>query len=75
MTKFGVIDDKGNWREIADIDQSVMLKCPHFIMDPVHYRDDGTCRCNDPDHKIMATWEYVWDDAQRLWMAAEDDDD
>jgi len=26
-------------------------KCPHFIFDPDHYKQDGTCLCFDKDHQ------------------------
>jgi hypothetical protein len=42
-------------------------RCPWFIFDPDHYRDNGTCRCDDPDHEVMSDWGYEWD-GQR-WTA------
>jgi hypothetical protein len=41
--------------------QSMMRACPHFIMVPCHYRQNGTCRCNDFAHSEMAEWGYHWD--------------
>jgi hypothetical protein len=35
-------------------------KCPHRIMVPQHYHDDGSCRCDDPKHHEMYGWGYVW---------------
>ena len=33
--------------------------CPFFIMMPEHFRDDGTCRCDDPAHRAtMKEWGY-----------------
>jgi hypothetical protein len=37
-------------------------ECPHLIWVPEHYREDGTCRCDDPDHAVMASWGYEWKD-------------
>jgi hypothetical protein len=34
-------------------------------MMPEHYREDGSCRCDDPDHTDMDDWGYVWDG--KLW--------
>jgi hypothetical protein len=34
---------KGTWLE----------KCPHFILDPGHYKADGTCLCFDAGHQKM----------------------
>ena len=40
--------------------QSDMLKCPFYIMDMFHYRDDGTCKCDDADEraKMIREWGY-----------------
>ena len=35
-------------------------RCPHCIFDSDHYRKDGSCRCNDINHTIMAVWGYKW---------------
>lgn len=44
--------------------QSDMLKCPFAIMMPEHYREDGTCKCDDLDHraKMITEWEYAESD-------------
>jgi hypothetical protein len=38
-----------------------VMRCPHFILVPEQYREDGTCRCNDQAHTIMRDWGYRWD--------------
>jgi hypothetical protein len=48
-------------RHVRTIQQSSIGNCPHFIFDPGHYREDETCRCNDPSHTDMAEWGYAWD--------------
>lgn len=50
------------------IKQSNLLRCPHVIFAIEHYRDDGTCKCDDPKETIMSEWGYRWDDKQRLWV-------
>jgi hypothetical protein len=45
---------------VVNMKQSDIMKCPHLIMVPEHYRRDGSCRCDDPNHEVMATWGYVW---------------
>ena len=52
-------------KHVRTIQQSSIGKCPHFIMMPEHYREDGSCRCDDPDHTDMDDWGYVWDG--KLW--------
>ena len=48
-------------RHVKTIQQSSIGNCPHFIFDPGHYRDNETCRCDDPSHLEMAEWGYEWD--------------
>lgn len=45
---------------VRKLRHSSLLKCPHRIMIPVHYRDDETCRCDDPEHRAMMIrdWGY-----------------
>ena len=57
---------------IRTLEQSDIRACPHVIMMPEHYRTDGSCRCNSPDHTSMADWGYVWDGA--AWVAPDDED-
>jgi len=49
---------------VRHIEQSDMMKCPHCIMVADHYRDDGTCKCNDPKEVIMKEWGYKWKKGQ-----------
>lgn len=43
--------------------------CPHFIIDPSHYRPDGSCRCDDPEHTVMRPWGYRWREDLGRWAA------
>ena len=49
---------------IMRLKYSDIQKCPHCIFAPEHYREDDTCKCNDPDEKIMKSWGYKWKDGQ-----------
>lgn len=53
--------DPANDAEVQYPKQSDMLKCPFAIMVPEHYRPDGSCKCNDPEHRAMMIqdWEYT----------------
>lgn len=55
--------------DVRLIRQSDMLKCPYAIMMPAHYRDDGTCRCDDQSHTEMREWGYRWSVRQGRWRA------
>ncbi len=60
--------------EVREIKSADIKACPHTIFVAEHYRDDGTCRCNDPDAKEMAEWGYEWRDNQWRSPRHEDDD-
>jgi hypothetical protein len=65
--QFGTLDPTGRLTNIRFIKQSDIQKCPHIIMDPSHYRDDGTCKCDDPaeQKKMIKEWEYKKKDFKR----------
>ena len=64
MTMFGNLGPDGKLTEIREIKQSDMRKCPHFIMVASHYREDGTCKCDDPEEREMMIrdWDYTEED-------------
>ena len=47
--------------EVRIMKHADILACPHVILVPYHYRQDGTCRCSDPSHVEMSEWGYTWD--------------
>lgn len=58
---FGVLYPDGVLRETRYILQSDTGKCPHFIMVASHYREDGSCKCDDKGERQMMIreWEYT----------------
>lgn len=63
MTRFskGVVKDgKLVETEVREIPQAKLLACPHVILVAKHYREDGTCRCDDRTHTQMKEWGYRW---------------
>ena len=54
------IEDQLKNGTVYTMKQSDVHKCPHYIMMPNHYRDDGTCKCNELGHQDMLAWGYVW---------------
>lgn len=70
-----VLDANGQPVEtnIREISQSAILACPHAILVADHYRPDGSCRCNDPEHAEMRAWGYEWSDG--LWRSGDDADE
>jgi hypothetical protein len=41
--------------------QGAIRSCPFVIIDPSHYRADGTCKCNDPaeQERMIREWDYT----------------
>ena len=48
-------------KDVSFIDPST---CKFFIFDPSHYFDNGTCKCDDAEHRayMIANWGYSEDD-------------
>jgi hypothetical protein len=67
MTEFGTLHPDGTVTNARTIQQSSIGRCPHFIMVAEHYREDESCRCDDPEHAEMADWGYRWDG--KMWRA------
>jgi hypothetical protein len=67
MTEFGSLHPDGTYELKGHIKQSDMLKCPHCIIAFEHYRPDGSCRCNDENHKEMKEWGYKWSKSEQRW--------
>ncbi len=63
--RFGTLSRNGNGSLVESnvrmIKQSNIGKCPFVIMMPSHYREDGSCKCNDPAEREMMKrdWEYT----------------
>lgn len=67
MTELGTLDE-GGYTPGRILSQEAIGRCPHLIMMPEHYREDQTCRCNDPGAAIMADWGYRWSKLVGCWM-------
>jgi hypothetical protein len=47
--KFGTLQVDGTVTNVRMIKQSTFANCPFYIFDPGHYREDGSCKCDDPE--------------------------
>ena len=56
--KFGTLQTNGELTNIRYIKQSDIGKCKFFILDPKHYREDGSCKCDDAEHRKMMIKEW-----------------
>lgn len=46
--------------ESREVGQESIMKCPFYILVADHYRDDGSCKCNDAaERKRMRKWGYT----------------
>jgi len=72
MTRFSkltFVDGKPVETDIREIAQSRLSACPHCIMVAEHYREDGSCKCNDRNETVMKEWGYTWvDDGEGGWV-------
>ncbi len=57
---FGTLSEDGVLSNVRLLKQSDIGKCPHLIFVPEHYRDDGSCKCNDPEEqaRMIREWGY-----------------
>lgn len=53
--------ETGERRHVRTLSSDTIKECPHVIIMPEHYREDGSCKCDDPNDPHMAEWEYTWD--------------
>jgi hypothetical protein len=62
--EFGELNPETGYTKIREIGREVIAACPFVIFMPDHYREDGSCKCNDKDHRAMmiAEWEYSEED-------------
>lgn len=50
--------------KVVMLKQSDILMCKFCIIDPRHYRPDGSCKCNDRAHRafMIKNWGYKQED-------------
>jgi hypothetical protein len=53
--------------KIRELRVTDIQACPHVILVPEHYREDGSCRCNDPTMVSMKNWGYKWNSETNMW--------
>lgn len=58
-----VCNDTINGSYAVSMSQQMLQGCPFVIFDPEHYRADGTCKCDDPQHRVFMKREWEYTDA------------
>jgi len=68
MIKFSTLNSDGSVTNVREIKREDMQKCPFSIMVADHYREDGTCKCDDEEHRKMMIkeWEYKKSDFKNI---------
>lgn len=66
--QFGTLTKEGNLINTRMIKQSDIGKCRFFILVPEHYREDGSCKCDDATHRKMMIrkWGYKTKDFKNI---------
>ena len=66
--KFVTLHPDGTLTNVRLIKQSDIGKCPHFILVPEHYRENGSCKCDDLEEQSMMIkeWGYRKRDFRKL---------
>jgi len=59
---FGTLHPDGSVTNEQEMEKDTIRQCPHLIMWPTHYREDGTCKCDDPNDTDMPEWGYTWNE-------------
>lgn len=67
MTTFGTLNPDGTLSNVREIAQSDIARCPHYIFVADHYREDGSCKCDDPNETVMREWGYHWSEKAGVW--------
>ena len=66
--EFGTLHPDESLTDQRSIKQSDIMKCKHFIIDQLHYREDGICKCDDREHRDMMIreWGYTEDQFTKI---------
>ena len=58
--------------KVREIQQSAIMRCPFVIIVADHYREDGSCKCDDAGERAMmiSEWEYSESDFNGIELRA-----
>jgi hypothetical protein len=58
--QFGTLQVNGELTNVRNIAQASVKACPFCILIAEHYREDGSCKCNDlvEQKKMIKEWGY-----------------
>lgn len=56
--QFGTLHEDGTLTDTRELKQSTIGSCPFYIFMPEHYHEDGSCKCNNAEHRRMMIKEW-----------------
>ena len=62
VVHYGTLHPDGSFTDTREIRQSDMMNCPYLIMDPAHYRETGSCKCNDAAERARLIRFYGYEE-------------
>lgn len=73
VTQFGTLSPDGELTNVRSIKQADLRKCRFTILMADHYREDGSCKCDDSEHRkrMIKEWEYSVSDFQGIPLRSE----
>jgi hypothetical protein len=69
---FATLNPDGTLTGQRTLSKDSIAKCRHFIFAAEHYRDDGSCKCDDAAHRefMKREWEYSDADFEGIALRA-----
>lgn len=64
LITFGTLNEDGSLSNVRYLDQAKINGCPFYIMVAEHYRADGSCKCDDAEHRAMMIREWDYEPSQ-----------
>ena len=61
LVTFGTLQPNGQLTGVRQIKQSTFDNCPFTIFAIEHYRENGSCKCSNKEHRafMIKNWGYT----------------
>ena len=68
--QFGTLRKDGTLTNTRTLKQNTIGNCPFYTLLPEHYRDDGTCKCSNAEHRklMIKEWGYEQRDFKNILL-------
>jgi hypothetical protein len=66
--RFSTLNSDGKETNVREIKNDDIRACPFTILVQEHYRENGTCKCNNRAHRdyMIKNWEYTEQDFEKM---------